>query len=282
MNTNTIFARGAGLGTFAMLALLAGCGDAAADPTAAAGGAASLSVSFAATGPALKTNAAGNAVLVGTSNDTMVITKVQLVLDKVKLRNAGVVACPDSMAPSSQRGKSSQDRGCSRMDLGPMLLDLPLTGPATSLLGVTVPAGTYRSFEFEVDDINTTSRATQAEKDFLVAHPEFRNATVRVTGTYKGVAFTFVSRAQAEVEFEFNPSLEVKAGVNDNVSVTLDLGAWFKQPSGALFAPTVANQLSIDQNIINSFSAFGDGDRDGQEDSGRGGKNRGRGTGKDD
>ena len=66
MNTNAVFTRGATLAPLAMLALLAGCGDAApADPTAAEDGLASLSVSFAATGTALKTNAAGNAVLVG-------------------------------------------------------------------------------------------------------------------------------------------------------------------------------------------------------------------------
>lgn len=265
----------------ALLCVLTACGDASQDPTSAEGGATSLSVSFVAQGAALKTNAAGNAVLVGTSADTMVISRVQLVLDKVQLRKSGVAACPDSMSVSSQRGRSSDDRGCSRMDLGPMLLDLPLTGAATSLLGVTVPAGTYRSLEFELDDINTSSRATQAEKDVLVAHPEFRNATVRVTGTYKGTAFTFVSKAQAEVEFEFEPSLVVKAGVNDNVSITLDLGSWFKQASGAVLAPTVANQVAIDQNILNSFSAFGDRDSDGREDSGRG-RNRGRGTGKDD
>lgn len=265
----------------ALFCLLTACGDASQDPTSAGGGATSLSVSFVAQGTALKTNAAGNAVLVGTSADTMVITRVQLVLDKVKLRKSGVAACPDSMSASSQRGRSSDDRGCSRMDLGPMLLDLPLTGAATSLLGVTVPAGAYRSLEFELDDINASSRATQAEKDFLAAHPEFRNATVRVTGTYKGTAFTFVSKAQAEVEFEFEPSLVVKAGVNDNVSITLDLGSWFKQASGAVLAPTVANQAAIDQNIINSFSAFGDRDGDAREDSGRG-RHRGRGTGKDD
>jgi hypothetical protein len=35
-------------------------------------------------------------------------------------------------------------------------------------------------------------------------------------------------------------------------------------------APTVSNQLVIDQNILNSFDAFGDRDHDGHEDSGRG------------
>ncbi len=252
----------------AALGLLAACaGDAATSP--AASGTTSLSVSFAAAGAAT-TNAAGNAVIVGLDKDTMVITKVQMVLDNVKLRLSGVTACPDSMAASSTRGRSHDDKGCSRLDLGPMLLDLPLSGASTSPLAVTIPAGTYRAAEFELDDVNTSTRATQAEKDFLTAHPEFRDVTVKVTGTYKGTAFTFLSKASAEIEFEFNPALVVQKDVNDNVTISLDLSAWFKNAKGAVLAPTVANQTLIDQNIMTSFNAFGDQDRDGHEDGGRG------------
>ena len=252
----------------AALGLLAACADGA-TTSPAASGSTSLSVSFAAAGTAT-TNAAGNAVIVGLDKDTMVITKVQMVLDNVKLRLSGVAACPDSIAASSTRGRSHEDRGCSRLDLGPMLLDLPLTGASTSPLAVTIPAGTYSAAEFELDDVNTSTRATQAEKDFLTAHPEFRDVTVKVTGTYKGAAFTFLSKASAEIEFEFNPALVVQKDVNDNVTISLDLSAWFKNANGAVLAPTIANQTRIDQNIMTSFNAFGDADHDGHEDGGRG------------
>ena len=257
---------------------LAACGDGTTTPEA--GGSTSLSVSFATAGTTA-TNATGNAVIVGTSNDTLVISKVQVVLENVKLRREGVSTCPDSMAASSSRGRSRDDRGCSRLDLGPMLLDLPLSGASTSPLAVTVPAGTYHEFEFEIEHISTSASASQARKDFVAAHPEFRDVSVQVIGTYKGVAFTFRSRVEAEVEFEFEPSLVVETGVNDNVSIALDLATWFKGAGGAILAPTVANQLVIDQNILNSFDAFGDRDRDGREDSGRG-RERGRGRGGND
>jgi hypothetical protein len=269
MTTRSMLAYGAAALPAAMLALLSGCGSVSDSPlTPATPGSTSLSVSFATTGAAAVTPA-GNAIVVGTANDTMLITKVQLVVENVKLRLSGVAACPDSMKPSNTRGRSSEDRGCSRLDLGPMLLDLPLGGTATSPLAVTVPAGTYSQLEFEVEDVRTSVNASQADKDFLAAHPEFRDVTVKVVGTYKGAAFTFLSRARAEVEFEFNPALVVKTGVNDNVSVDLDLSAWFKSASGAILAPTVANQVAIDQNILTSFHAFGDQDRDGHEDAGR-------------
>ena len=260
----------------AALGLFAACADGSTTAPAAAGST-SLSVSFAATG-ASTTNAAGNAVLVGTAADTLVITKVQMVLDNVKLRLSGVTACPDSITASTARGRSHEDRGCSRLDLGPMLLDLPLSGASTSPLAVTIPAGSYSAAEFELDDVNTSTRATQAEKDFLTAHPEFRDVTVKVTGTYKGTAFTFLSRASAEIEFEFNPALVVQKDVNDNVTISLDLSAWFKGANGAVLAPTIANQTLIDQNIMTSFNAFGDRDRDGHEDGGRG-ESHGHGKG---
>lgn len=260
----------------AALGLFAACAsDATTSPAAA--GSTSLSVSFAATGAAT-TNAFGNAVLVGTAADTMVITKVQMVLDNVKLRLSGVTACPDSIKVSDTRGRSHEDRGCSRLDLGPMLIDLPLSGASTSPLAVAIPAGSYSAAEFELDDVNTSARASQAEKDFLTAHPEFRDVTVKVTGTYKGTAFTFLSRASAEIEFEFNPALVVQKDVNDNVTISLNLSEWFKAANGAVLAPTIANQAQIDQNIMTSFNAFGDRDRDGHEDGGRG-ESHGRGKG---
>jgi hypothetical protein len=260
------------------LASLTACSDSA--TTAVEGGASGVSLSFATTGAAAQT-AAGDAILVGTANDTMVISKVQLVLDQVKLRRADVTSCPDSMAASTDRSRSRDDRGCSRLDVGPMLVTLPLSGTASSPLSVTVPAGTYRSIEFELEDVRDDARATAAERAFLAANPTFRDVSVRVEGRYRGTAFTFLSGAEGEVEFEFEPSMVIQTGVNDNISVTLDLARWFKTGTGALLAPTAANQSLISANISSAFEAFGDRDRNGREDEGRG-RGRGRGRGSDD
>jgi hypothetical protein len=249
----------------ASLPLLAACGD----PTASNGGATNLSVSFASAGVTAK-NAAGNAILVGASNDTLAISGVQLVLNDVELKRAGVTACPDSIPARSSGDDSSDDDGCSRLDLGPMLLDLPLDSVGQSKLAVAIPAGSYREVEFELDKVRTGSSASRAESLFVAQHPEFRDLTVRVTGTYRGTPFTFTSRVEAEVEFEFEPALVVEAGVNDNITVSLDLARWFRGETGALLPPTAQNQSRIEQNIATSFDAYGDRDRDGKEDRGRG------------
>lgn len=248
-----------------LLATLAACGG---DPLASNGGATNLSVSFASSG-ALATNAAGRALLVGSMADTLVISTVQLVLNDVELQRADVSSCPDTMPVRTDRDRSSDDRGCSRLDLGPMLLDVPLDSTGASKLAVSIPAGAYREIEFELDKVKTGSRASAAESLFVAQHPEFRDVTVRVTGTYRGAPFTFLSHVEAEVEFEFSPPLTVESGVNDNITVSLDLGRWFRGETGALLPPTTENQSRIEQNIVTSFDAYGDRDRDGKEDSGR-------------
>ena len=247
-----------------LLSTLAGCGE----PVASPGGAASLSVSFA-TSASVPTNASGNAVIVGSSGDTLFVNRVQLVVDEVELQRAGVTVCPDNIAVSTDVTRSSDDGGCSRLDLGPMLLDLPLNSNGALRLGVAVPAGLYREFEFEIDKVSTDGDASASEKAFVAAHPEFRDVSVRVTGSYKGVPFTFVSRLEAEVEYEFEPALSIAAGVNDNITVAVDLNRWFRNSVGALLVPNSANQSRIEQNIVTSIEAFGDRNRDGREDPDR-------------
>lgn len=250
----------------ALLTSLAACGTS--DPLASSGGATSLSVSLASAG-VTATNAAGSAIVVGSSADTLVISKVQLVLNDVKLRRADVTLCPDTIPARRDGEHSSDSHGCSRLDLGPMLLDVPLVGTGASKLAVAIPGGSYREMEFELDKVETGSSATAAERTFLATYPDFRDVSVRVTGTYRGAPFTFLSHVEAEVEFEFNPALVVETGVNDNITISLDLGRWFRDSNGALLAPTTGNQGRIEQNIVTSFDAFGDRDRDGKEDSGR-------------
>jgi hypothetical protein len=254
----------------ASVSVLTACGDA----TAPDGGATNLSVSFAAQNgtAALPTNSAGQAIVVGTNNDTLIISAIQLVLNDVELKRVDVSSCPTTMPERKDRDKSSDDKGCSRLDLGPMLVDLPLVENGASKLAVSIPAGSYKEIEFELDDVDNDSDASAAEKAFAATHPEFVDQTVKVTGSYRGQVFTFTSKVEAEVEFEFNPALVVESGVNDNITVSLDLARWFTDGSGALLVPSTATRSRIEQNIATSFDAYGDRDRDGKEDSSRGRK----------
>jgi hypothetical protein len=264
------------MSAFASLTLLAACGDGS-ESVGAAGGATALSVSFNSQAPD-STAPANRPMTITAGADTMIISRVQLVVDEFEMEREGAsssTSCSGSDTKRASGDRSMDDGNCSRLDRGPFLLELPLGGARTAL-AVTVPAGRYDEFELELDAVDDTPDSdddaddSTAKRAFLAANPTFRNVSVRVEGTYRGTAFVFTSRPEIEMEFEFEPSLVVEAGVNDNITVDVDLARWFRSATGAVLAPTPANRSLIDSNIIASFKAFGDRNRDGREDDGRG------------
>ena len=59
-----------------------------------------------------------------------------------------------------------------------------------------------------------------------------------MTGTYNGVAFTYVSNLDVEQEYEFNPPLTVTETTGANVTLFADLGGWFlNQAADGLIDP---------------------------------------------
>ncbi len=262
---------------FASLALLTACGDGS-ESLGAAGGAAALSVSFNSS-RADSSAPVGRPMVVAAGTDTLVISRVQLVVDEFEMEREDSddsSSCSSSDTRRASGDRSTDDGSCSRLDRGPFLFELPLGGARTAL-AVTVPAGRYEEFELEldavddsIDDSDDDSDDSAAKRAFLAANPTFRNVSVRVEGMYRGTPFVYSGRPEIELEFEFEPALVVEAGVNDNITVDVDLSRWFRTSTGALLAPTPANRSLIDRNIVSSVRAFGDRNRDGREDDGRG------------
>ena len=261
----------------ASLAFLTACGDGS-ESLGAAGGATSLSVSF--NSRAADSTAPANRPMVVTAGtDSMVISRVQLVVDEFEMEREDSndrSSCSSSDTKRAQGDRSTDDGSCSRLDRGPFLFELPLGGARTAL-AVTVPAGKYDEFELEldavddsIDDDDDDDDDSAAKRAFLAANPSFRNVSVRVEGTYRGAPFVYTGRPEVELEYEFEPALVIEAGVNDNITVDVDLARWFRGTTGALLAPTAANRSLIDRNIVSSFKAFADRNRDGREDDGRG------------
>ena len=298
----------AALSTFA----LAACGDSIASP----GSAERVSLSFAAAGGAATSasNATvaavggGSALTIGAGSDSIVLTRVQLVLKEVELKlPRGMSSCGSSSDSSRSSSSSSSDdnggrgRGsddgssddssrsggsrsdCDEIEQGPVLVELPLGGTAVTSLDVTVPTGTYRELELELDKPDDD---TQRDRAFRAAHPELTRTSVRVEGTYNGRAFVYTSRVRSEMELHFSPPIVVGAE-GTNVTVRIDVSGWFKSSSGALIDPQTANEgganaATVAANVRASFMAFGDRNRDGRRDDGSDDDHGGRGRGSDD
>lgn len=243
----------------AILALVA-C---ASDPTG--GGSNTTGLSFSTVNPSAAqqvgaTAAARDITVIG-GGSTLIITRAQLVLEEVELETVQDADC-DNSGPGN-------DPTCHELELGPFLVDLPLSAELRTQFAVTIPPGTYREIEFDLEAADDDSGP---EAVFLAANPGFRRISVRVEGTINGRTFVFTSGLEAELERDLEPPLVIGAD-GGNVTIFVDVASWFQAPGGGVIDPLAANldaalRATVEANIRASFEAFDDDDRDGRRDRG--------------
>jgi hypothetical protein len=188
-------------------------------------------------------------VVIGT--DTIVFTEVKLVLREIEMKRVNTPAC------------TGGDE-CEKFETGPVLVTLPLTPGAQQQFVLTdVPAASYNEIEFEIHEPDDDDPNDQA---FIATNPDFENISIRVRGTYNGIAFEFRTDLDVEQELALSPPLVVADGTSTNVTIFVDVSTWFVV-GGVLVDPSdpgVADQ--IEDNIENSIEAFEDPDGSGSDD----------------
>lgn len=193
-------------------------------------------------------------IAVTNGGNTLVITKAQMVLREIELKGSATATC----------GNDEEADDCDELELGAILVELPVTATVTSPLTASIPEGTYREIEFEIHKPGNDAK----DMAFKAANPAFANISIRVQGTFNGQPFVFTSAVSQDVELEFNPPVVITAGSN-NVTIQVDLSRWFKNSSGALIDPSTANPgqpnaSTVTANIKASLRALDDDDRDGR------------------
>ncbi|MEO5568856.1 MAG: hypothetical protein ABIR92_10200 [Gemmatimonadaceae bacterium] len=193
-------------------------------------------------------------VIVVSGANTLVITKAQMVLREIELKQSASAAC----------GNDDAVDDCDEIELGVRLIDLPVTAGLTTALTASIPEGTYREIEFEIHKPSGDAK----DAAFKAANPAFADISIRVEGTYNGQQFVFTSAVSQDVELEFNPPVVVTAA-NNNVTIQVDLSRWFKTSTGALIDPSTANPGQpnvslVSANIKASLKAVEDDDKDGR------------------
>ena len=200
-------------------------------------------------------------ITVALGTNTLVITKAQVVARRIELAPADAAACAGT-AEAGDDDAEVED-GCAEVETGPVLLDLPLDASTKTNITASVPPGTYRGLELRIDPVSSGNRRSV---EFLTAHPDFKNASVRVEGTYNGKAFVFMSPVDARIETLFSAPVTVDAS-SPNVTVAIDLTNWFSDGAGGTLDPSNSTNASrISANIASSFHAFEDDDHDGHDD----------------
>ncbi len=180
--------------------------------------------------------------------DTIVITKAQLVLRQIQLKPVQTAVCG-----------SGTSGDCPDVELGPVLVDLPLLPGAQQQFAVNIPAGSYGEVDFEIYKV--TPQDPAALQGLL-------DRSLHVEGTYNHQAFTFESSLDVEQELVMTPALVVTDTGATNITIRVALDQWFRDVnSGALLNPlTAANRSAIEEAIKVSLKAFKDDNHDGQID----------------
>lgn len=191
--------------------------------------------------------------------NTIDFTSAEIVLRDVQLERLNAV-CEDN--------GGTDDDDCEELELGPVLVALPLGPTPVAEFEIEVEPGTYTGVEFKMHKVEDDDIA------FLQQHPDFAEISIRVRGTFNGNEFEYTSDINDEQEFDLVPPVVIEDGMPRDVNLTVfvDLDAWFRDGSGRLVDPDTANkgepnESLVNENIKQSFEAFEDDDRDGDDDS---------------
>lgn len=199
-------------------------------------------------------------ITVGPNND-LVLSKIQVVVDKIELNENEASSCVSEIENSgSDHGEAGQE--CEDVARDPVLIDIPVDNAAHTVLSVPLTPGTFSKLEAKLEPSRSTA--------FDGANPNMAGKSVRVEGTFKGTAFVFTSAVRSSLEMAFNPPLVIDA-TTTNATVSIDVAKWFLDRNGNVIDPTTATagteSLSqIEDNIRRSFHAFEDDDHSGEDD----------------
>jgi hypothetical protein len=248
----------------------------------------------------LATGSSSAALLVSdtfaTATDTLVLDSVKLVLRDIKFQRVNEDACDNEhnddgdddgttdqgpgdnlVRPASLHDDGGEDDGddgesdaCESFNAGPFLLDLPLGPEVVKAFSVAVDTGTFEQVRFKIhkpEDDNGDAK----DIAFLAAHPDFKKVSIRVVGTFNGTPFTFTTDLNAQERMALVPPLVVANSMqNVDVTIKVDVSGWFKNGL-ELIDPETGNKGGenanlVKDNIRDSFHAFRDDNRDGEDD----------------
>ncbi len=211
--------------------LIAGCGDSGSSPTNdpqvnfnVATRSAAASPSLAVAGPETFTD----------GTNTLTLDQVDLVLREIELKRSEA---------TTDCGESPSDDACERLELGPVLLSLPLgAGGAERAFSVTVAPGTYGEVEFEIHKPSASDDAA-----FLQQNPGLAGISVHVQGRYNGTPFDFVSDLSAKQEIHLSTPLVVTETAATDLTLFVDLDGWFRDAGGSLVDPATAAPGAVER-----------------------------------
>ena len=182
----------------------------------------------------------GGPLLVQGTNGTLSIDEVRVVVNQVELEPAD---------GSCDLVDNSSSDDCPEFEAPPAFVDLPLDGTPVEAVEASIPAGTYKSLDFEIEDLEddeddpTEAAAIVAVRTQIhTLFPEWpEEAAAVVSGTFTptggaAVAFTVYLKAEIEVELDLVPNLTIADDGTASRSLTVDVrpDLWFRNGDGTV------------------------------------------------
>jgi len=182
---------------------------------------------------------AGPPLVIAGTNGTLTIDEILIIIDEVELHRADG-SCDDD---------GPLDDDCGDFETPPRFLDLPLDGEPLAGVTTTLPAGAYKSLDFEVEDLEddesdpAKAAAIEAVRaQILAIVPDWpRKASTLVTGSFApsaggSIDFRVFLEAEIEVELDLVPTLVVSEDGEVSRDITVDVAPeiWFRRADGSV------------------------------------------------
>ena len=206
-----------------------------------------------------------------TGSGTVKLDNLYLVVKELELRKAST-GSTGSTGPTGPTGPDVEE-----LEAGPYVLEVNVTdtGLQTAIPSTVVPAGSYKGVEFEIHRVRSTEKLNlQATRGGV----QLDGLSIVLEGTCTPTAMTavptpaptpFAVTSTMEVEVEYESPFVVAEGAPSNVTLAFDASTWLAGPDGSTLDPCLHDpkvDAQIMTNVKASLKAFGDDDRDGEDD----------------
>lgn len=209
------------------------------DTTGPAGADQLAVVSFAAVTPAPGQGATegGSLELTGT-NGTLRIDEMHIIVAEFELKRADDDVCVDG----------ADDDDCEEFEAPPAFVDVPLDGSGVLAVQHTVPADTYRRFEFEIEDLDDDEDDPVVAQQIAALRAQIRaqfpewpaEASMLVIGSFtptggEAVPFRVYFEAEIEIEMDLVPPVVIDGSDGAaSFTVRIDPAVLFRNSDGTL------------------------------------------------
>ena len=151
-------------------------------------------------------------------------------------------------------------------EIGPLVIDLNLSGVLANIGVGSIPIGTHDELEFEVDKLDD-DEGDPNDPQFA----DFRGTDISIIieGIFNAENFTLSIEEDFEQEIELFPNIVIASNTaSTNLSLLVNVDNWFigNDPSVILDPTDPTNIQQIEANIKTSFEVFEDDDGDGELD----------------